>query len=103
MYESQAKVSYFANMHKLDTSVETRLLDLLAELGELSKEVLKGGAYGKQPFIETTGWVEELGDVYFALLCLANQTDVDLENALDHVLSKYSARMDTGGAPSSGR
>jgi NTP pyrophosphatase (non-canonical NTP hydrolase) len=103
MYESQIKVGYFVTMQKLEAPVEARLLDLLSELGELSKEVLKGADYGKQPFINTEDWAEELGDVYFSLLCLANQTNVDLEHELENVLMKYNDRLNDKGDVGSGK
>ena len=89
----QTRIAQFIQEHDLETSVEARLLDLLAELGELAKEVLKGSEYGQIPFTETQAWEEEMGDVFFSLACLAYSTNVDLEEALDKVLEKYQARL----------
>lgn len=38
----QQTVSDFVQAHNLEASVHARLLDLASEVGELSKEVLKG-------------------------------------------------------------
>ena len=39
--DMQSKVSDFVEENQLETEVEIRLLDLMSELGELSKESLK--------------------------------------------------------------
>ena len=98
----QTKVANFIREHNLEAPIEARLLDLLAELGELAKEVLKGSEYGQTPFTETQAWKEELGDVFFSLACLAYSTNVNLEEALDKVLEKYQARIESKGDAGSG-
>jgi NTP pyrophosphatase (non-canonical NTP hydrolase) len=93
----QTRVANFFKEHNLETSVEVRLLDLLAELGELAKEVLKSSEYGQIPFTETEAWEEELGDVFFSLVSLAYSSNVVLEKALDKALVKYQARIESKG------
>jgi NTP pyrophosphatase (non-canonical NTP hydrolase) len=73
------------------------LLDLLSELGEVSKEYLKVTNYGQLEIQKNMNWELELGDVYFSLLCLANATDVDLEGALEKAVAKYQQRFETNG------
>lgn len=87
----------FVKEHQLETSVEARLLDLVSEVGELSKEVLKGTDYGKQQLCLTPKWEEEFGDVIFSLICLANSTGIDMENALNLALEKYKIRYEKSG------
>ncbi|MBM3944954.1 MAG: nucleotide pyrophosphohydrolase [SAR202 cluster bacterium] len=99
----QDKVAAFVKRHGLDAGVEARLLDLVSEAGELSKEALKGSAYGKKPFAPTGEWTSEMGDVLFSLAALANATGVDLEVALDEALAKYEARLAEKGDVGSGR
>jgi NTP pyrophosphatase (non-canonical NTP hydrolase) len=103
MKELQNRVAQFVNEHQLEAPPESRLLDLVSELGELAKEVLKGSEYGAAPFRQTPDWQSELGDVFFSLVCLANSTEVDLEAALETVLEKYKTRLDGKGDASSGR
>ena len=55
----------FVKNHNLESSVESRLLDLLSEIGGLAKEALKGSGYGKNPFTQTEVWEEELADAFF--------------------------------------
>ncbi|MBW8010654.1 MAG: nucleotide pyrophosphohydrolase [Chloroflexi bacterium] len=99
----QQSVAQFVQQHGLETSVEARLLDLLSEVGELAKEVLKGGDYGKTGFTPTDDWEGELADALFSLICLANSTEVDLEAALFAALEKYRARLEEKGDAGSGR
>jgi len=92
----QKQVAEFVRQHVLDSDVVHRVLDLVSEVGELSKEVLKATDYGKQAFqlgVVDGHWQEELGDVLFSLICVANATDVDLEQSLASVLEKYRNRI----------
>lgn len=41
-----------------------------------------------------------MGDVFFSLICAANATGVDLEEALRKALAKYRARIAAGSGPS---
>lgn len=59
----------------------------------MAKEVLKGTGYGRRQFEPPHGWDDELGDVLFALVCLANSAGADLEAALDGALHKYQKRL----------
>ncbi|HEV8634408.1 MAG TPA: MazG-like family protein [Chloroflexota bacterium] len=99
----QQKVADFVDAHDLRTGAEFRLLDLVAELGELAKEALKATGYGRRPFIPDERWDDELADVFFSLVCLANSTAVDLDRALDRALAKYGQRLGQRGDAGSGR
>jgi NTP pyrophosphatase (non-canonical NTP hydrolase) len=99
--EFQDRVARFVAEHDLEAGVEIRLLDLLSELGEVAKEVLKGNQYGTSALVQTEAWEEELADVFFALICLANTTGVDLNRGLQKVLEKYALRVQTKGNPGS--
>ena len=99
----QSQVAEFVEKHGLSTDVSTRLLDLLSEVGELSKELLKGSKYGKGEFVQTENWSEELADVFFALVCLANATNVDMQSGLEMALNKYVKRLRDRGNAGSGR
>ena len=101
----QRTVASFVEKHGIETPVYARLLDLSSEAGELSKEYLKSTDYGRKPFKKPMdGWQDEIGDVFFSLVCLANSTGVDLEAALRGSLKKYEERLRRkGGAGSGGR
>lgn len=98
----QRTVAGFVEAHGLDAPAEARVLDLVSEVGELAKEVLKGTDYGREAFRETEDWGDELGDALFALICAANGTGVNLAIALDKTLDKYRQRLDLGGDAGSG-
>lgn len=89
----QARVAGFVAAHHLASDAQSRILDLMSEAGELAKEMLKGTNYGSGAFEANDAWRDELGDVFFSLICLANQTDVDLEQALAGALVKYESRL----------
>ena len=99
----QQQVMLFVQAHELEAPISARVLDLVSELGELSKEVLKGSRYGRLPFQPTAEWANELGDVFFSLICIANSTGVELETALEGALSKYGERLNLKGDLGSGR
>jgi len=97
----QQKVARFVERHRLATSPEARLLDLTSELGELAKEWLQQTAYGAKKFSPTPEWESELGDAFFALICAAQATGVDLGDALAGALQKYERRLTNQGHPGS--
>lgn len=95
--ELQAAVDNFLSEHGLPNTPEISGLDLMAEVGELSKALLTSGSYGETPAEYTEEIGAELGDVFYSLILLANTFDVDLEQALEKTLEKYRRRLQTGG------
>ncbi len=103
MNSIQEKVDELIKKYNLESSVEIRFIDLISELGELGKEVLKGNDYGKKDFCNTENLESEMGDTFFSLICVANVLNIDLQNALDNVLRKYENRFSNNGNIGSGR
>lgn len=71
----------------------TNLGILMEEVGELSRLMVR--QYGEQSFKESDKGKElgdEMADVLWVLLCLANQTGVDLTAALEKNLAKKNIR-----------
>jgi NTP pyrophosphatase (non-canonical NTP hydrolase) len=71
----------------------TNLGILMEEVGELSRLMVR--KYGEQSFKETDKGKElsdEMADVLWVLLCLANQTGVDLTEALEKNFEKKNTR-----------
>ena len=87
------KIAAFVREHDLDCGLNARLLDLASETGELSKEMLLATDYGKRPFELSDAFGLEFGDVLFALLCVANEANLDAEASLNAALKKYAARL----------
>ena len=66
---------------------------LTEEVGELAREI--NHRYGekiKKSTEEEKEMVSEIGDVLYILICIANSTGVDLEDAFNKVLEKYEKR-----------
>ncbi len=103
LQEWQRRVAAFAAEQGIELEPGTRLLDLTSELGELCKVHLKATAYGHRPFQADEAWREEIGDLFFALLLLAESSYIDLETALHRVLAKYRTRAREKGEIGSGR
>lgn len=72
----------------------TNMAILTEEVGEVARIIAR--TYGEQSKgtaqIEAEDLADELSDVMFVLVCLANQTGVDLEKAFQKNLQKKTAR-----------
>ncbi len=70
----------------------TNMAVLTEEVGELARVMAR--RYGDQSFKagEKDNLAEELADVLWVLTCIANQTGVDLEAAIEASFAKKSAR-----------
>ena len=71
----------------------TNMAVLTEEVGELARLIAR--KYGDQSFKpgeENADLGDELADVLFVLLCLANQTGVDLDAAFQKNMQKKSTR-----------
>ena len=96
MRELQDAVRAFVVRYNMKTSPEIRFIDLVSEVGELGKELLKGSGYGKTKFValESLDVIkDEFGDVIFSLLCLADICGVSLEDSLTAAMAKYERRI----------
>jgi NTP pyrophosphatase (non-canonical NTP hydrolase) len=81
----QVGVRYFSEL--------TNLAQLVEEVGELARIISR--TYGEQSFKDSdrkSSIDDELADVLFVLICLANQTGVDLTTALRQNLDKKTSR-----------
>ena len=84
-YISQFKEGYFTPLEMIARLTE--------ELGELAREV--NHVYGpkKKKASEAEASIsEEMGDLLFVLITMANSLDVDLTESLDQVLEKFNTR-----------
>ncbi|MDC6390763.1 nucleotide pyrophosphohydrolase [Maribacter sp. PR1] len=71
----------------------TNMAQLTEEVGEVARIIAR--RYGEQSEKEsdkTKDLGEELADVLFVLLCLANQTGIDLQQAFDNKLDLKTKR-----------
>jgi NTP pyrophosphatase (non-canonical NTP hydrolase) len=84
-YISQFKEGYFSPL--------AMLARLTEELGELAREM--NHHYGEKPKKEEEqpkSIEEEMGDLFFVLICLANSLNIDLDRSLSIVMEKFQTR-----------
>lgn len=84
-YIGQFKEGYFSPL--------AMMARLTEEMGELAREV--NHYYGEKPkkTTETERSIEEeLGDVLFVMICMANSLNIDLETAHNIVMNKFNTR-----------
>ncbi|EJQ90202.1 hypothetical protein IK3_03982 [Bacillus toyonensis] len=84
-YIGQFKEGYFSPL--------AMMARLTEEMGELAREV--NHYYGEKPkkTTETERSIEEeLGDVLFVMICMANSLNIDLETAHNIVMGKFNTR-----------
>lgn len=84
-YISQFKLGYFSPLVMMARFTE--------EIGELAREI--NHVYGpkqKKSTENEKAIEEELGDVLFVLISMANSMDIDLEQAFNQVMHKFQTR-----------
>lgn len=90
---AQQKVDSWIKTHGVRYFSElTNMAILTEEVGEVARIISR--TYGEQSFKKTDNknLSEELADVLFVLICLANQTGVDLTKAFEKNLQKKTKR-----------
>jgi NTP pyrophosphatase (non-canonical NTP hydrolase) len=96
-------VKDFLDKYNLHTNAESRFIDVVSEVGELGKEILKGNKYGKRSHENSEGFNDEMGDCLFSLLALCCEANISAEDAFKGALAKYEKRftekqsIDSGG------
>ena len=92
--EAQKKVDEWINTTGVRYFSElTNMAILTEEVGEVAR--LMSRKYGDQSFKEDEGenqLADELADVLWVVLCIANQTNVDLTTAFEKNLTKKTTR-----------
>ena len=94
--EAQQKVDEWIKTYGVRYFSElTNMAQLTEEVGEVARIVSR--KYGEQSIkegdsLENLG--DELADVLWVVICLANQTGIDLEKAFEQNLQKKTARDD---------
>ena len=92
--QAQQTVDTWINTHGVRYFNElTNMAILTEEVGEVARIISR--KYGEQSFKESDegmNLADEMADVLFVLLCLANQTGVNLTEALEKNLAKKATR-----------
>jgi NTP pyrophosphatase (non-canonical NTP hydrolase) len=102
----QTDASKFAQKHNLSHATGVYVLDLVSEVGEVAKEILKATQYGStscalSPENQTEDLAGELGDVLYSLCMLAESAGINLDTAFTQTLEKYEQRWQNKGEISS--
>ncbi len=94
IHEAQQRIDQWANTFGVRYFNElTNMAILTEEVGEVARIIAR--RYGEQSFKksdEDVDLADEFADVLFVLICLANQTGVDLTDALEKNLIKKETR-----------
>jgi NTP pyrophosphatase (non-canonical NTP hydrolase) len=95
--EAQSKVDNWIKTYGVRYFNELTNMTLLTEeVGELARIMAR--TYGEQSFKENEknkNPGEEMADILFVLICIANQTGVNLTDALTKTLEKKTSRDST--------
>ncbi len=97
----QNKVKEIIEVYNLKCGYQIRYTDLVSEVGELGKELIKGSDYGSKKYSNTSNLELEIGDCLFSLFALCEELGIKGEDALDQVINKYSKRFEEKGKISS--
>lgn len=100
-YAGTGRRSLVCSTHEIESPPTYRLLDAVSELGEVAKEAAESTNRGSSPG-ELDIASDEIGDVLFSLLALAEAAEIDAGEALDEATAKYDDRMADSGTASSG-
>jgi len=94
LQEAQIKVDKWIKKYGVRYFNElTNMVLLTEEVGELARIMAR--KYGEQSFKESDkekNLEEEMADILFVLICIANQTGVNLTDALNKNLDKKTTR-----------
>jgi len=92
--QAQEKVDQWIQQHGVRYFNElTNMAQLTEEVGEVARIIARRyGEQSEKASDKTKDLGEELADVLFVLLCLANQTEVDLQAAFDRKLALKTKR-----------
>ena len=90
----QKRVDEWINAHGVRYFNElTNMAQLTEEVGEVARIIARRyGEQSEKPSDQQKDLGEELADVLFVVLCLANQTDVDLQKAFDQKMAIKTQR-----------
>jgi NTP pyrophosphatase (non-canonical NTP hydrolase) len=92
--EIQQKVDEWISVHGGYWPPLSMLAAIIEELGEVAREInaINGPKVKKTPEDDLAKLKEELADLLFALICMNNYYQIDMEAEILAVLSKYEQR-----------
>ena len=97
MNSIQQETAQMAKDYELCTDPMTRFADLVSEVGELGKELVKVSDYGKNAVTANEKISMEMGDVMFVFALLANELGLDISACFDMTRKKCQERFEANG------
>lgn len=92
MHEVQEKVKAFAKEHNMQNDPQWHALNIVSDMGGLSKEILKSTDHGRRDPAHNPRIDKEIGHVFFNLLMLANEYEVDITHEIEKTLKNYNKK-----------
>ena len=98
LVQYQEKVKELVKRFNLDWSIYVRYIHLVEELGEMGEALTvdqgdrKKGS-GESALADHTDLKEELGDVLFGLIDIANKLEVNMSDVLETTFSRYEKKL----------
>ena len=90
MKEAQKKVREYFEKGQFEVWPRFAILARLnEEISEIARIIFIEEGLRKKKESDNLNYVDEFGDALFQLIHLANQCNVDLDEALEHVFKKY--------------
>jgi hypothetical protein len=84
-------VAHSADAAEMHAPVPTLVLELQALLGAMSATVAAATTRGRQPFRPTPDWAGRLGELAYGVYLLADQTGVDVAQAVQATAARVAA------------
>lgn len=99
--EQQERVSEFLEENDMQAPPEFRIMDFISEAGEIVKDAVKTADYGEARE-DLKVKEDEIGDVLFSILAVADSLGIDAEKAFESAMDKYEERIAEKGDAGSG-
>jgi len=97
MNKTQQETARMSEIYGLHADAMTRFADLVSELGELGKELVKATNYGAHELKANDNIAMEMGDVIFCLSLLANELGLDMDECFAKMQEKCRQRFERQG------
>ncbi|MFO8019429.1 MAG: nucleotide pyrophosphohydrolase [Promethearchaeia archaeon] len=92
LHKIQKEVDDWISQHGGYWPPLSMLGSIMEEVGELSREINHAEGHKPKKSNEPPKIGEELADLFFSLICIANYYDIKLEKKIKEVIGKYTSR-----------
>ncbi|MGV9172517.1 MAG: nucleotide pyrophosphohydrolase [Promethearchaeia archaeon] len=92
LHQIQENVDKWISRHGGYWPPLSMLGSIMEEVGELSREINHAEGHKPKKVDEPLKIGEELADLLFSIICIANYYDINLEKKIKEIISKYTNR-----------